>query len=180
MSQEAIIPLQTIRRPSHPPLVADLITSESQAQIDQWLTKYPPEQKQSAVMAALAIVQEQNGGWLTRELMDAVAEYLEMPPIAVYEVATFYSMYEHKPVGKHKICVCTNVSCLICGSDDIVAHLKRKLGIGFGEVTADGQFSLKEVECLGACGGAPMMQIGRTYYENLTPERVDEILATLE
>jgi NADH-quinone oxidoreductase subunit E len=148
-------------------------------EIDAWIAKYPPEQKQSAVMGALSIVQEANGGYLTTELMDAVAEYLEMAPIAVYEVATFYSMYELKPVGKHKICVCTNVSCMLCGSDDIVAHLKQKLNIGFGETTADNKFTLKEVECLGACGGAPMMQIGKTYYENLTSEKIDEILAKL-
>jgi NADH-quinone oxidoreductase subunit E len=112
--------------------------------------------------------------------MDQVADYLDLPPIAVYEVATFYSMYELKPVGRHKICVCTNVSCLVCGSDGIVDHLKQRLGIGFGETTADGKFSLKEVECLGACGGAPMMQIGKQYYENLTPELVDSILDGLE
>jgi len=149
-------------------------------EIDAWIAKYPPEQKQSAVMGALSIVQEANGGYLTTELMDAVAEYLEMAPIAVYEVATFYSMYELKPVGKHKICVCTNVSCMLCGSDDIVAHLKQKLNIGFGETTADNKFTLKEVECLGACGGAPMMQIGKTYYENLSSEKIDEILAKLD
>jgi NADH-quinone oxidoreductase subunit E len=148
-------------------------------EIDAWIAKYPPDQKQSAVMGALRIVQEANGGYLTTELMDAVAEYLEMAPMAVYEVATFYSMYELKPVGKHKICVCTNVSCMLCGSDDIVAHLKQKLNIGFGETTADNKFTLKEVECLGACGGAPMMQIGKTYYENLTSEKIDEILAKL-
>ena len=138
------------------------------------------QQKQSAVMGALKIVQEANGGYLTTELMDAVAEYLEMAPIAVYEVATFYSMYELKPVGKHKICVCTNISCMLCGSDDIVAHLKQKLNIGFGETSADKKFTLKEVECLGACGGAPMMQIGKTYYENLSSEKIDEILAKLD
>jgi NADH-quinone oxidoreductase subunit E len=149
-------------------------------EIDAWIAKYPPEQKQSAVMGALSIVQEANGGYLTTELMDAVAEYLEMAPIAVYEVATFYSMYELKPVGKHKICVCTNVSCMLCGSDDIVAHLKQKLNIGFGETTVDNKFTLKEVECLGACGGAPMMQIGKTYYENLSSEKIDEILAKLD
>ncbi len=157
-----------------------LIDPESKAEIDQWIRKYPEDQKQSAVMAALRIVQDANGGWLTEELMDAVAEYLEMPKVSVYEVATFYSMYELKPVGRHKICVCTNISCMLCGSDRIVEHLKNKLGIGFGEITEDGRFSLKEVECLGACGGAPMMQIGRQYYENLTPEKVDEILDALD
>jgi NADH-quinone oxidoreductase subunit E len=117
---------------------------------------------------------------LSFELIEAVAEYLGIPPIAAHEAATFYSMLELKPVGRHKLCVCTNISCMLLGSDDIAAHLGKKLGIGFGETTADGKFTLKEVECLGACGGAPMMMIGRTYYENLTPARVDEILADLE
>jgi NADH-quinone oxidoreductase subunit E len=160
--------------------VTQLFNPEVRAEIDRWIAKYPPEWKQSAVMAALRIVQDDNGGWLTTELMNDVAAYLEMPPIAVYEVATFYSMYELKPVGKHKICVCTNVSCMINKADVIVEHLEKRLGIGFGEVTEDGRYSLKEVECLGACGGAPMMQIGKQYYENLTPEIVDAILEGLE
>jgi len=151
-----------------------------QEEIDTWIAKYPVEQKQSAVMAALRLVQDSNGGYLTTPLMDEIADYLEMPPIAVYEVASFYSMYEHKPVGKHKICVCTNISCMLCGSDEIVAYLKKKLGIGFGQITDDGKFSLKEVECLGACVGAPMFQIGQEYYENLTPEKIDRILAQLD
>ena len=158
----------------------DLLTNDSRAEIDRWVAKYPADQKQSAVMAALRIVQDQNSGHLTTELMDAVAEYLQMDPIAVYEVATFYSMYEMKPVGRHKICVCTNISCMLCGSEKIVKHLQEKLGVGFGEVTPDGRFSLKEVECLGACVGAPMFQIGEHYYENLTPEKIDEILAGLK
>ncbi len=160
--------------------VSELFNPEVRADIDRWVAKYPPEWKQSAVMAALRIVQDDNGGWLTTELMDDVAAYLDMPPIAVYEVATFYSMYELKPVGKHKICVCTNVSCMINRADTIVEHLEKRLGIGFGEITEDGRYSLKEVECLGACGGAPMMQIGKQYYENLTPEIVDAILEGLE
>jgi NADH-quinone oxidoreductase subunit E len=131
-------------------------------------------------MAALRIVQDANDGSLTRELMDQVAAYLDMPPIAVYEVATFYSMYEHKPVGKHKVCVCTNISCMINGSDKIVDHMEKKLDVKLGGTTADGKFTLKEVECLGACGGAPMFQIGNKYYENLTPELVDSILDGLE
>lgn len=157
-----------------------LFSPETRAEIDRWIAKYPKEWKQSAVMAALRLVQDDNGGSLTRELMDEVATYLDMPPIAVYEVATFYSMYEHKPVGKHKVCVCTNVSCMINGSDKIVDHMEKKLGIKLGEATGDGKFSLKEVECLGACGGAPMFQIGTKYYENLTPELVDSILDGLE
>jgi NADH-quinone oxidoreductase subunit E len=158
----------------------NLISAVARKQIDQWIAKYPPDQKQSAVMAGLRIVQEANGGWLTTELMDAVAEYLGMPPIAVYEVASFYSMYEHKPVGRHKICVCTNISCLLRGSDDVVKHLEEKLGIKMGQTTADGKFTLKVVECLGACVGAPMFQIGREYYENLTPAKIDAILDKLD
>ena len=157
-----------------------LINTASLAEIDTWIAKYPPEQRQSAVMAALRIVQDQNGGWLTNELMDAVADYLRMPTISVYEVATFYSMYELEPIGRHKICVCTNISCMLCSSDGIIDHLQNKLGIKVGETTPDKRYTLKEVECLGACAGAPMLQIGRTYYEYLTPAKVDEILAKLE
>ena len=158
----------------------NLFTPEIREQIDAWIAKYPEGWQQSACMAALMFVQDMNGGHLTTELMDQVADYLDMPAIAVYEVASFYSMYEHKPVGRHKICLCSNVSCMINGSDSILEHLSNRLGIGFGQVTGDGKFSIKEVECLGACGGAPMMQIGHTYYENLTPELVDQILDGLE
>lgn len=158
----------------------ELLNETSRAEIDRWVAKYPPERKASAVMAALRIAQEQNGGYLNTELMDAVAVYLEMPNVAVYEVATFYSMYELEPVGRHKICVCTNISCMLCGSDEIVEHLEQRLGIKLGETTADGRFTLKEVECLGACVGAPMLQLGRDYHENLTPETVDQILDGLE
>lgn len=157
-----------------------LITDQSRAEIDRWIKKYPEDQKPSAVMAALRIVQDQNNGYLTNELMDAVAEYLEMPPIAVYEVATFYSMYELEPVGRHKICVCTNISCMLCGSDNIVQHLTDKLSIKLGETTPDGRFTLKEVECLGACVEAPMFQIGDTYYGNLNAEKIDKILEELD
>lgn len=158
----------------------NLLSAPTRAEIDREIAKYPPERKQSAVMAALRIVQEQNGGWLTNELMDAIAAYLEMPPIAVYEVATFYTMYDLKPVGRHKISVCTNISCLLCGSDGIMRHLQDKLGIKVGETTPGGKFTLKEVECLAACGGAPMMMVDRTYYEHLTSEKVDEILKGLD
>ena len=160
--------------------VMDLISEESRAEIDHWIKKYPDDRKSSAVMAALRIVQDQNKGFVTNELMDAVAEFLDMPPIAVYEVATFYSMYERQPVGKHKICICTNISCMLCGSDNIVAHLSNRLGIGLGGTTTDGRFTLKEVECLGACVEAPMFQIGDTYYGNLTPEKIDKILDNLD
>jgi NADH-quinone oxidoreductase subunit E len=157
-----------------------LISEQSRADIDSWIAKYPAEQKRSAVMAALTIVQDQNNGYLTNDLMDAVAEYLDMPAIAVYEVATFYSMYELEPVGKHKICLCTNISCMLCGSDNIVEHLTQKLGIKMGQTTPDGRFSLKEVECLGACVEAPMFQIGDTYYGNLTADKIDKILEELD
>jgi NADH-quinone oxidoreductase subunit E len=160
--------------------VQSLFTPETRAEIDREIAKYPPEWRQSACMAALRIVQESNGGWLTQALMDDVAAYLDMPDMAVYEVATFYSMYELKPVGRHKICVCTNVSCMINGSDQIVDHLEKRLDCKLGETSSDGRVTLKEVECLGACGGAPMMQVGKQYYENLTPEIVDSILDGLE
>ena len=157
-----------------------LLTDASLKEIDIWINKYPADKKQSAVMSALRIAQDQNRGFLTEDLMDAVAEYLDMRPIAVYEVATFYSMYELKPVGKHKICVCTNISCMLCGSDTVVGHLSNKLGIKLGETTADGRFTLKEVECLGACVNAPVIQIGDTYYENLTEEKINQVLDGLD
>jgi NADH-quinone oxidoreductase subunit E len=158
----------------------NVFAPEIKAEIDREIAKYPDAWSQSAVMAALRIVQESNGGWLTQQLMDDVALYLGVSEIAVYEVATFYSMYELKPVGKHKICICTNVSCMINGSDRIVEHLEKKLQVKLGETTPDGKYTLKEVECLGACGGAPMFQIGKQYYENLNPEIVDSILDGLE
>jgi len=157
-----------------------LISDQSRAEIDRWIKKYPEEQKPSAVMSALRIVQDQNNGYLTNDLMDAVAEYLDMPSIAVYEVATFYSMYELEPVGRHKICICTNISCMLCGSDNIVGHLTKQLGIKLGQTTPDGRFTLKEVECLGACVDAPMFQIGDTYYGNLTADKIDKILEGLD
>ncbi|MFZ1325053.1 MAG: NADH-quinone oxidoreductase subunit NuoE [Candidatus Contendobacter sp.] len=160
---------------------SDLLSAHARADIDHWLTRYPAEQKQSAVLAALREVQHENGGWLTTELMDAVADYLDMPPIAVYEVASFYSMYELKPVGRHNIAVCTNISCMLRGSETVLSYIETKLGIRLGESTADGKFYLKkEEECLAACCGAPMMQVDHVYYENLTPEKVDQILDSLE
>lgn len=149
--------------------------------IDKWLAKFPPEQKRSAVIAALTEVQHENGGFLSEPLMDAVADYLEMPPIAVYEVASFYSMFETKPVGRHSISVCNNLTCMLRGGDEIISHVEEKLKIKIGESTRDGKFFLKqEEECLAACCGAPMMMVDHIYYENLTPARVDEILDGLE
>jgi NADH-quinone oxidoreductase subunit E len=160
--------------------VTAVLSYKAKQAIDAWLTKYPPDQRQSAVLYALKIIQTENKGWLTEELMDAVAAYLGMPKVAVYEVATFYSLFELKPVGKHKISVCTNISCMLCDSESIVAHLKKRLGINTGETTPDGLFTLKEVECLAACGVAPAVQIGTVYHEKVTPEKIDHILAELE
>ena len=160
---------------------SDLLSAHARAEIDHWLTRYPPDRKQSAVLAALREVQHENGGYLTTELMDAVADYLDLPPIAVYEVASFYSMYEQKPVGRHNIAVCTNISCMLRGSDTVLSYIEKKLGIKLGESTPDGKFYLKkEEECLAACCGAPMMQVDHVYHENLTPEKVDRILDSLE
>ena len=156
------------------------LTLESLTQIDKEITKYPSNQKQSAVMAALRIAQVEHG-WLSTPVMDFVAEYLGMPAIAVYEVATFYNMYEVKPVGKHKIMLCTNLSCTLMGADKIGEQLKQKLGIEFGETTDDGKFTLKEGECFGACGDAPVFIINNHKMCGfLTPEKVDQILAELE
>jgi NADH-quinone oxidoreductase subunit E len=158
-----------------------ILTEHTRSEIDAWLKKYPEDRKQSAVLAALREAQHQNEGYLTTELMNAVAAYLDMPNIAVYEVASFYSMFETKLVGRHSISVCTNISCMLMGSDGIVEHLEKKLGIKTGESTEDGKFFIKcEEECLAACCGGPMMMIDHKYYENLTPEKVDEILDELD
>ena len=154
----------------------NLLSTETIATIDYWLKKYPEAEKRSAVIAALTAAQKQNEGWLSPEIMDAVAEYLELPKVWIYEVASFYDMYDLKAVGKHKIRVCTSISCMLRGVDKIVDRLQTKLGIGFDETSADGLFTLKESECLAACVGAPMMQVDLDYYEKLTPEKVDEIL----
>ncbi|RDI46925.1 NADH-quinone oxidoreductase chain 2 [Aquicella lusitana] len=156
-----------------------VLTPAIRARIDEWILRYPPEQKRSGVFEALRLVQEENGGSLTVEWMDAVADYLEMPRIAVYEVATFYTLYHLEPVGRHVIQLCTNISCMLNGSEKILAHLKNRLNVDVNETTADGKFTLKEVECLGACVTPPVCQIGKTYYENLTAEKIDEILGKL-
>jgi len=159
---------------------ANFIQGDVKARIDRWIANYPEDQKQSATMAALRIVQEVNGGHLTTDLMDQIADYLEIPPISVYEVATFYSNYEHQPVGKFNLCVCNSISCMLRGNEEIFEYLEKKLNIKPGEVTEDGRFSIKKVECLGACGGAPMMQVGKVYYEDLTEASLDKILDGME
>ncbi|MEM7260226.1 MAG: NAD(P)H-dependent oxidoreductase subunit E [Pseudomonadota bacterium] len=158
-----------------------VLNEHSLHEIDQWLTRYPDDQKQSAVLAALRAAQHQNNGYLTVELMDAVADKLDMPKIAVYEVASFYSMFETEPVGKHCVAICTNISCMLMGSDTIVNHVEKKYGIKLGESTPDGKIFLKvEEECLAGCDGGPMMQVDHVYHMKLTPEKVDDILDALD
>lgn len=154
-----------------------MLSSHVREEIDRWVAKFPEGRQRSAVISALHAAQHENRGFLTTEIMDAVANYLDMPPIEVYEVAAFYSMFETKPVGEHSISVCTNISCWLRGSKEIVDHIEKRLGIKTGESTADGRFYLKrEEECLAACCGAPMMMVDHVYHENLTPEKVDEVL----
>lgn len=154
----------------------DLFNADVRQQIDTWVLKFPANHAQSAVIPALHILQDNNNGWLSKDLMDKLATYLGMPSISVYEVATFYTMYELEPVGKNKINVCTNISCMLRGSEEIVEHLKQRLGVSFGETTDDGLVTLKEVECLGACCGAPMLQLNRDYHEHLTLEKIDKLV----
>jgi NADH-quinone oxidoreductase subunit E len=160
---------------------AHLLNDHVREQIDTWLAKFPHEGRKSALLQALMAVQHDNGGWVSAELMDAVADYMDLPRVSVYEVATFYSMIETGPVGRHSVSICTNISCMLCGADDLVEHVERRLGCKRGETTADGRIFLKqEEECLAACRGAPMMQVDHVYYTDLTPEKVDEILDQLE
>lgn len=149
-------------------------------EIDHWLTKYPAEKKRSAVVAALRLVQEHNKGFLTEALMNEVASYLDMPPIEVYEIATFYDMFELSPIGQHKISVCTNVSCTLRGADEVVDRLQQRLGIKLGETTQDGRFTLREVECLAACVNAPVCMVDdKRYVEELNIDKVDAMIDDL-
>jgi len=157
-----------------------MLSKESIEKIEYELTKYPEDQRRAAVMSALRIVQTEKG-WLSPESISDVAKYLNIPEIAALEVATFYNMYDLEPVGEHKITICTNISCMLRNSDEIVEHLQKKLGVGFDEVTKDGKFCLKEGECMGACGGAPLMSVNNTkMHEFLTVEKVDKILKELK
>ena len=159
----------------------ELLSEHTREHIDHWVAKFPEDRKRSAVLSALNAAQHQNNGFLTTDLMDAVAEYLDLPNIHVYEVASFYSMYETKPVARHNVAICTNISCMLMGADTIVEHVENKLGIKIGESTEDGRIYLKcEEECLAACAGGPMMQVDHVYHEKLTPEKVDEILDGLK
>lgn len=160
---------------------AKVLSDHVRDEIERWKARFPEEGRRSAVIGALHAAQHENGGYLTTELMDGVAEYLELPPIQVYEVATFYSLFETKPVGRHNVSICTNISCMLRGADDLVTHAEKKLGIKLGESTPDGRIYLKkEEECLAACCGAPMMMVNHKYHENLTMEQVDEILDGLD
>lgn len=157
-----------------------MLTAESQKKIDREIAKYPSDQKQSAVMAALAIVQEEQG-WLSSEAIESVANYLGMAPIAVYEVASFYNMYDLKPVGKYKLTVCTNLPCMLSGAVDAGEYLKAKLGIEYNETTPDGKITLKQGECMGACGDAPVMLVNnRRMCSSMLPEEIDKLLAELQ
>ncbi len=149
------------------------------SRIDEAQAKYPPEQPRASLIWALHAAQDEYG-WLDEPTLESIAAYMGLEPIKVYEAATFYDMFNRAPVGRHNIKVCTNISCMLCDSDGVVAHLRSKLGTDFGETSADGRYTLTEVECLGACGGAPVIWIGRDYYENVTPDRLEEILAGLD
>ena len=154
-----------------------MLSEHALTEIDHWVAKFPEGKQRSAVIAALHAVQHDNHGYLTEELMQAVAEYLDMPAIQVYEIAAFYSMFEAKPVGRCSISVCTNIACMLRGSDEILQHIENRLGIKEGESTPDGKFYLRrEEECLAACNNAPMLMVGHQYHENLTTEKVDQLL----
>ena len=160
---------------------ARVLNEHTRHEIDEWIGRFPTGKHRSAVLSALRFTQEQNNGFLTPELMDGVAEYLRLPPVQVYEVATFYSMFETHPCGRHHVSICTNISCMLNGAEDLVAHCEKKLGIKLGESTPDGRIFLKkEEECLAACTGAPMMMVDHVFHEYLTPDRVDQVLDELK
>ena len=159
----------------------DLLSNQTRQAIDHWLGKFPPEQKRSALIQSLMAAQTQNGGWLSRELIEAVAGYLDLPPVWAHEVVSFYSMFDLKPTGRHKVNICTNISCWLNGAEDLVAHVEKKLGIRTGETTSDGRITLvREEECLAACCGAPMMVVDGHYHERLDVKKLDSILDGLD
>lgn len=157
-----------------------MLSEQIQAKIQRELTKYPADQRQSAVMAALRFVQDEKG-WISSDDMKEVAAYLDMPQMAVYEVATFYHMYNLKPMGRHTLTVCTNLSCQLMGSNEVLDYLKSKLGIGLNEVTRDGRFGLREAECMGACVEGPLLNVNnRRICSRLTPAKIDQLLSELD
>jgi len=158
-----------------------VLSEHTRREIDHWVARFPAGRQRSAVISALRAAQEQNRGFLTPALMDAVAAYLSLPPIQVYEVASFYSMFETQPCGRHHVSICTNISCMLRGGEELVAHVEKRLGLKLGESTPDGRiFFKREEECLAACTGAPMMMVDHVYHEHLTPARVDQILDELK
>ena len=160
---------------------AEALSAHVRNEIDRWTVRFPEGKHRSAVISALHAAQHENNGYLTVEILNGVADYMSLPTIQVYEVATFYSMFQTRPVGRHNVAICTNVSCMLRGADDIVKQVEEKLGIKLGESTEDGRIYLKkEEECLAACCDAPMMMVDHKYHENLTPEMVDDILDGLE
>lgn len=159
----------------------DLLNEDTQAKIDHWVGKFPAEHKRSALIQALIAAQDQNGGWVSKDMIEAVADYLDLPPVWAFEVASFYSMIDQKPVGKHKVNICTNISCWLNGAEELVSHVENKLGIKLGQTTSDDRITLVvEEECLAACCGAPMMVVDGHYHENLDTTKVDEILDGLD
>lgn len=157
------------------------LSSHVKKEIEHWKGRFPEDRQRSAVLSALHAVQHENHGYVTAEHMNAVAEYLELPTIQVYEVATFYSMFQTKEVGRNEVSICTNISCMLRGADDLVDHVEKKLGIKLGQSTADGRIFLKiEEECVAACCGAPAIMVNHKYYENVTSEKLDEILDGLD
>jgi NADH-quinone oxidoreductase subunit E len=158
-----------------------MLTEKTQENIDHWVSKFPPDRKRSALIQALFVTQEENGGWISRELTEAVADYLDLPPVWAHEVVSFYSMFFTEPVGRHKVNICTNISCWLNGAEAIVAHAEEKLGVELGETTGDGRITLvREEECLAGCCGAPMAVVNGHYHENLDIQKLDAILDGLE
>ena len=160
--------------------LTDILSPDAIARIDAWIAKFPADRKRAAVLSALRIAQEENDNYLSEPVMKAVADYLEIPRIAVYEVATFYTMFNLEKPGRHVVSLCTNVSCMLAGSDRLLQVFREQYGIGPGETSADGRITLKEVECMAACGGAPMCEVGRQYHENLTPDTLTTLLEGLD
>ena len=158
-----------------------LLNEDTRANIDHWVSKFPAEKKRSALIQALIAAQHQNGGWVSKDMVEAVADYLDLPPVWAFEIASFYSMIDQKPVGRHKVNVCTNISCWLNGAEDMVSHIEKKLGIKLGETTADDRITLiVEEECLAACCGAPAMVVDGHYHENLDTSKIDKILDGLD
>ncbi|MGK2927777.1 MAG: NADH-quinone oxidoreductase subunit NuoE [Lysobacterales bacterium] len=158
-----------------------MLSDQTRQVIDHWVAKFPPDKQRSALIQALLAAQEQNGGWITAELTEAVAAYLQVPPVWAHEVVSFYSMFFTRPTGRHKVNMCTNISCWLNGAEELVAHAEQKLGVKLGGTTADGRVTLvREEECLAGCCGAPMMVVDGHYHENLDRDKLDAILDGLE